>query len=118
MRFARNDHAVKRRLAAGHSGGNEMAEELPSYSAFWPYYLREHARPRTRSLHFLGTSLAILCLLVLIVSGDWWWLPAALVTGYLFAWIGHFFIERNRPATFTYPLWSLASDFRMYGLWI
>jgi hypothetical protein len=98
--------------------GNAMAEKLPSYSAFWPYYLREHGRARTRALHFLGTSLALICLVLLIVTGNWWWLPAALVAGYLFAWIGHFFIEHNRPATFIHPLWSLASDFRMYGLWV
>jgi hypothetical protein len=118
MRFARGEHAVKRRLQAGQRGGPEMAERLPSYSAFWPHYLREHARSRTRALHFLGTSLAILCLVLLVVTGNWWWLLAALVSGYLFAWIGHFFIEHNRPATFTHPLWSLLSDFRMYGLWV
>ncbi|MGO4728477.1 MULTISPECIES: Mpo1-like protein [unclassified Inquilinus] len=95
-----------------------MAEKLPSYSAFWPYYLREHGRARTRALHFLGTSLALICLILLIVTGNWWWLPAALVAGYLFAWIGHVFIEHNRPATFIHPLWSLASDFRMYALWV
>lgn len=95
-----------------------MAERQPSYSAFWPYYLREHARAPTRALHFLGTTLAILCLITLIATGNWWWLLAALVAGYLFAWIGHIFVERNRPATFTHPLWSLVSDFRMYGLWV
>ncbi len=95
-----------------------MADKLPSYSAFWPHYLREHGRARTRALHFFGTSLAILCLVLLVATGSWWWLLAALVSGYLFAWIGHFFVEHNRPATFTYPLWSLLSDFRMYGLWV
>lgn len=95
-----------------------MAERLPSYSAFWPHYLREHARAPTRALHFLGTSLALFCLLALIVTASWWWLPAALVAGYLFAWIGHVFVEHNRPATFIHPLWSLVSDVRMYGLWV
>lgn len=93
-------------------------QEIQSYRDFWPYYLREHAQPGTRRLHFIGTGLALLFLLGLIATGNWWWLLAAVVSGYFFAWIGHFTVEHNRPATFRYPLWSLASDWRMFFLWI
>lgn len=89
-----------------------------SYAAFWPHYLREHARGGTRALHFLGTGLALVLVDAGLVTGIWWLFPAAVVSGYLFAWIGHLTVERNRPATFTHPLWSLISDFRMFFLWL
>lgn len=91
---------------------------LTTYAAFWPFYLGEHSKPRTRSFHFLGSGLAILFAIAAIVTPSWWFLLAAVVSGYFFAWISHFFIEHNKPATFTYPLWSLYSDFRMLGLWL
>ena len=89
------------------------ASRITTYAEFWPYYLGEHRLPRTRILHFFGTGLAIVVLVGAIAMQAWWFLLAAVICGYLFAWIGHFFVERNRPATFTYPLWSLYSDFRM-----
>ena len=87
------------------------------YTTFWdfyPYYLTEHARPLNRGLHFVGTSLVIASAVALIVTHNWWWLLAMPVAGYSFAWVGHFIFEKNRPATFKYPFYSLGSDFVMY----
>jgi hypothetical protein len=86
---------------------------IRTFDDFWPYYLREHAKPQTRTLHYIGTSLAVLCLAAAAVTVNPWLLLAVPVAGYGPAWIAHFFVEKNRPATFTYPMWSLAGDFRM-----
>jgi hypothetical protein len=90
--------------------------DFRSFSEFWPFYLGEHSRPGTRALHFAGTTLALLLIVAGIVVGRPLLFLAALVGAYGFAWIGHFFVERNRPATFEHPWWSLAGDFKMYGL--
>lgn len=89
---------------------------LGSYRAFWPFYLREHSRAATRSMHFVGTSLAVMLVALAAVFGEPWLLLGALVAGYGFAWIAHMAIEHNRPATFRYPLWSLVGDFHMCAL--
>ena len=91
---------------------------LLTYRAFWPHYLREHARPQTRAIHLVGTAIATSCIAALAVTGQVWFALGALIGGYGPAWIGHFFIEKNRPATFSYPLWSLISDYRMAWMWL
>jgi hypothetical protein len=90
-------------------------ERLPSFEAFWPYYVAQHSRLVTRALHLAGTTMALACLAAAVVVSPRWAIAAPLV-GYGLAWVGHFFFEHNRPATFTYPLWSFRGDFRMFRL--
>jgi len=89
-----------------------------SYAEFWPFYLSQHDRRATRRLHLFGTALGIVILIAAIVEFEPRWLILALVAGYGFAWLSHALVERNRPATFTYPLWSLRGDLHMLWLWV
>lgn len=93
-----------------------MTDRLKTYAEFWPYYLAEHRRPATRLCHYLGTVSGSLLLVVAAVAGDALWCAAAIIAGYGPAWLSHALIEHNRPATFRYPVWSLASDLRMTAL--
>jgi hypothetical protein len=95
-----------------------MSEGFKSFAEFWPYYLSEHAKPVTRALHFVGTGAGLFLAFVSLISGNYWLLLVALVCGYGPAWIGHYFVEKNRPATFRHPLWSLIADFRMFFFFI
>ncbi|MCT8165429.1 DUF962 domain-containing protein [Pseudomonas putida] len=88
--------------------------QFRSFAEFYPYYLGEHSNPTCRRLHFVGTSLVIALLAYTIGSGKWLLLLAVPVFGYGFAWVGHFFFEKNRPATFTHPFYSLIGDFVMF----
>lgn len=85
-----------------------------AFRDFWTYYLQEHAQPGTRAMHYAGTSIVVLLLGSLPFAGQWWMGAALPLAGYGFAWAGHSLIERNRPATFRYPLWSLRADFVMW----
>ncbi len=88
-----------------------------AYDAFWLRYLRAHALPATRALHYAGSLLALVTLLLGALLSPWY-LPAAPLIGYGFAWGAHFGVEKNRPETFGHPIWSLLSDFRMLGLFL
>ena len=88
--------------------------EIRTFADFWPYYVRAHSRPRTRVLHAIGSILALICIVAAIVY-NLWFLLAAPVIGYAFAWYAHFFVEHNKPATFGHPFYSLAADYVM--LW-
>ena len=85
-----------------------------SFADFCPFYLSEHSRRGTRRLHFIGSSLSLVCLVLLVLTGALWWLPAGLVCGYGFAWFAHFAVEKNRPATFHQPVYSFMGDWKMF----
>ena len=115
--MARKRVAVKRqRLLLEWPRIRMTNHQFNSFSDFWPYYLGEHSKPATRILHCLGTLTALSFVIALIAIGRWWLFPLALIPGYAFAWAAHFFIEKNRPATFTHPLWSFMGDWKMLAL--
>jgi hypothetical protein len=87
--------------------------EPDSYAEFWDFYVSEHSKPITRRLHFAGTGLGIVMLVWLIGRGTWYYFPVCLAVGYAFAWFAHFAVEKNRPASFRYPIWSFISDYKM-----
>lgn len=93
---------------------NVDPRQFRSFAEFYPFYLGEHSNPTCRRLHFIGTSLSLLFLLALFLTGDWWYLLAGLICGYAFAWVGHFGFEKNRPASFKRPLYSFLGDWMMW----
>jgi hypothetical protein len=89
-------------------------KKFDSLKEFYPFYLTEHNHPTSRILHFIGTALVFIFLFAGMVTQVWWILVLIPVFGYGFAWVGHFFFERNKPATFQHPAYSLASDFKLF----
>lgn len=92
----------------------EGEKKFKSFSEFYPYYLSEHGNPVNRRLHFFGSLLTIIVVLFVIITQTWIALILVPILGYGFAWIGHYFVEKNKPATFTYPLYSLMGDWVMF----
>lgn len=90
------------------------ARQFQTIREFYPYYLSEHRRPFTRLMHFSGTALLLACFVYAVFTQQWNLLFLVPVLGYGFAWVAHAFIEKNKPATFTFPLFSLQSDFIMF----
>jgi hypothetical protein len=90
------------------------AGNFSRFADFYPFYLSQHADRTCRRLHFAGTSLGLLAIVAAIVTRNPWWLLAGLAAGYAFAWVGHFFFEKNRPATFSHPLYSFIGDWVMW----
>ncbi len=93
-----------------------MSEEKPfrTFADFYPFYLSEHANRISRRLHFVGTSIAFALLIAALATQLWWLVAVALIQGYAFAWVGHFFFEHNKPATFKYPRFSFMGDWRLW----
>ena len=91
-----------------------MEKQFKSIKEFYPYYLSEHQHPTSRALHFIGTGLVLLILFFAITFENYFWMISIPFIGYGFAWIGHFFFEKNKPATFKYPFYSLGSDFILF----
>lgn len=92
----------------------EKTGKFHSLKEFYPFYLSEHQHPTSRILHFIGTGLVIISFLTFLITLEWWFLIIIPFLGYGFAWVGHFFFEQNKPATFQYPGYSLASDFILF----
>ncbi len=93
---------------------NNDHHQYQSFHEFYPFYLSEHSDPICRRLHFVGSSLVITALLLIISFQAWIYLWCLPLIGYGFAWVGHFFFEKNRPATFTYPWYSFLGDWVMF----
>ena len=92
-----------------------VSENIKSFVEFYPYYLGEHRNGRCRQLHVFGSTMALVAVLGGAILGSWQVVGCAALAGYGPAWIGHYFFEKNRPATFRYPLWSFVADWVMFG---
>jgi hypothetical protein len=97
---------------AVHSGGQR------GFYRFWCYYLQAHSHPGTRALHYSGTVIGLLGIIIAVLEASLWTAIGGIVAAYLLAWTGHFLIERNRPCVYAHPLWSFKANLRMFRLWI
>lgn len=88
--------------------------QFNSVIEFYPYYLTQHRDLKCRRFHFIGTGLVIGIFIAMLVTQKWWMVFLMPVVGYGFAWAGHFLFEKNKPAAFSNPLYSLACDFIMF----
>lgn len=95
------------------AGAQAPIPTFHSFAEFYPYYLGEHINDTSRRLHYIGSLLVLAILALVLLTQSWWWLLALPVAGYGFAWVGHFFFEKNKPATFKYPLYSFMGDWVM-----
>jgi hypothetical protein len=98
-----------------------MTRHYQDFDSFWLFYVSQHMKPLTRLLHWIGSTLGIIALVLLVVGWSFFplnllMIPAGLIVGYAFAWAAHFLVEKNRPATFLYPWWSFVGDWKMWGL--
>lgn len=115
MRLRKLDpHSETRPAAMNPAAPSASQGRFRSFADFYPFYLSEHSHPVCRRLHFVGTVLVLASLVAAAITGSALWLLVAPVVGYGFAWVGHFFFEHNRPATFTHPWYSLAADFVLF----
>ena len=89
-----------------------------TFAEFWPDYVRAHSKPATRVVHFLGTMLGWMLLGAAIAARRWWWIAGAVLVSYALAWLSHFLLEHNKPATFEHPLLSWWADQRMVFLMV
>src|SRR5215212_8582100 len=102
-----------RRLSATSAAKVMIEERYKSFTQFWPFYVAEHSHPGTRLLHLIGTTAGIALIIYFVATGRWWLFFFGLIPGYGCAWLAHFLIEKNKPATFKYPLWSFIGDYKM-----
>ena len=93
---------------------SQVQTRFTSFSEFYPYYLKEHANPRCKQLHFIGSWLVLIVIACSFIFENFMLLWIVPIVGYGFAWVGHFFYEKNRPATFRYPIYSLMGDWVMF----
>lgn len=103
------------------SAENQATKSIPdfqSFEEFWPFYLSEHSNPVSRALHYFGTTAGWTVAAGVVATGSWAFFPLAFVAAYGPAWIGHFFIEKNKPASFKHPLWSFMGDHKMIACFL